>query len=327
MRRGEVHCCPSPARAAPGEAAPRAAPRPPRAVGATVAALLASGVAVVFVPALLGRLVDVVRGRRGAVDARPVAVGLLVALVARAVFTGLGHVLVARLGEQALADLRERVVRRALRHAAGDRGAGRHGRPGAAHRRRHHRDLRGDPHAMPAVITALIDVGLTLVGLAGTGLAARPGRAGAAADLGPRHPLVPACLRAAVRRGAGRRRRPDPGLVEQPGRSADGTRLPAAGAGTCAHPARPPTPRSGRELGPDPAVPVRVDRSTAPRWSGVLAILLGRLLAGPRRAGHPRRGDRGGAVLPAALQPADDAAVPARRGAVGRARPWPAWSG
>ena len=43
-----------------------------------------------------------------------IAVGLLVALLARAVFTGLGQLLLARLGEQVLARLRERVVRRAM---------------------------------------------------------------------------------------------------------------------------------------------------------------------------------------------------------------------
>ena len=81
----------------------------------TVIMLLASGVAVVFVPALLGRLVDVVRDPAStgtAVDL--VAAGLLLALLARAVFTGAGQILMSRLGEQLLARLRELVVRRAL---------------------------------------------------------------------------------------------------------------------------------------------------------------------------------------------------------------------
>ena len=74
---------------------------------ATLTCLLASGAAVVFVPALLGRLVDAVRGGRGVSAVDLIAVGLLVALLTRAVFTGLGHLLLARLGEQVLARLRD----------------------------------------------------------------------------------------------------------------------------------------------------------------------------------------------------------------------------
>ena len=137
----------------------------PALLVATLATLLASGVAVVFVPALLGRLVDVVStaGSTDAVDL--IAVGLLVALLARAMFIGLGELLLARLGEQVLARLREQVVRRALdtpldtvegsgtgdlvQRTGGDITVISEG-------------LRG---AIPAVATAMIDVVLTLVGL------------------------------------------------------------------------------------------------------------------------------------------------------------------
>ena len=137
----------------------------PVLLAGTVAALLASGVAIVFVPALLGRLVDAVRGGGGTAAVDLVAVGLLAALLARAMFIGVGQLLLARLGEQVLARLRERVVRRALdtpldtveRAGTGDLVQ----RTGG--------DItvisEGFRTAIPAVATALIDVALTLVGL------------------------------------------------------------------------------------------------------------------------------------------------------------------
>ena len=137
----------------------------PALLAATVATLLASGVAVVFVPALLGRLVDAVSGAGGTAAVDLIAIGLLAALLARALFTGLGQLLLARLGEQVLARLRERVVRRALdtpleiveRAGTGDLVQ----RTGG--------DItvvsEGFRTAIPAVATALIDVALTLVGL------------------------------------------------------------------------------------------------------------------------------------------------------------------
>ena len=137
----------------------------PALLVATVATLLASGVAVVFVPALLGRLVDAVSGAGGTAAVDLIAIGLLAALLARALFTGLGQLLLARLGEQVLARLRERVVRRALdtpleiveRAGTGDLVQ----RTGG--------DItvvsEGFRTAIPAVATALIDVALTLVGL------------------------------------------------------------------------------------------------------------------------------------------------------------------
>jgi ATP-binding cassette, subfamily C, bacterial len=131
----------------------------------TGAALLGSAVAIVFVPALLGRIVDLVLagGLPGTLDV--IALALLAALLVRAVLTGVGHLLVARLGEQALAQLRERVMRRALQTplarieqaGSGDlvqRTAGDISVVSEAIR-----------SALPMLVTALLDVGLTLVGL------------------------------------------------------------------------------------------------------------------------------------------------------------------
>ena len=137
----------------------------PALLVATLASLLASGIAVAFVPALLGRLVDVVSAAGGPAAVNLIAVGLLVALLTRAVFTGLGQLLLARLGEQVLARLRERVVRRALdtpletleRSGTGDLVQRTGGDITVISE-----GLRG---AIPAVVAALIDVALTLVGL------------------------------------------------------------------------------------------------------------------------------------------------------------------
>lgn len=80
----------------------------------SAAVLVASTVAALAAPALLGRIVDV------AVDGRPASaldgpvLGLLVATIANALLTGFGVALVAKLGTEVLTDLRERVVDRAL---------------------------------------------------------------------------------------------------------------------------------------------------------------------------------------------------------------------
>jgi ATP-binding cassette, subfamily C, bacterial len=141
--------------------------RPHRALlAATVAVLLAGAVAMLLVPPLLGRIVDAViaRGPAGLVDG--LALAILGALVARALLSALGNVLVARLGEQVLADLRERVVRRALDVPIAD--VERAGTGDLLQR------VGGDiavisegvRRAVPTVVISLLDVGLTLVGLA-----------------------------------------------------------------------------------------------------------------------------------------------------------------
>ena len=82
---------------------------------AAFAALVAGTAAWLAVPALLGRIVDaVVDGRGTGALVVPVA-GLFAAAVAAAALTALARILVARVGETLLADLRERVIDRALR--------------------------------------------------------------------------------------------------------------------------------------------------------------------------------------------------------------------
>jgi ATP-binding cassette subfamily C protein len=149
--------------------------RPHRALAvATALALLAAAVAVVAVPPLLGAIVDVVvagsatgsatDGATGRVDL--LALGVLAALTARALLSALGSVLVARLGELVLAGMRERVVRRALAVPLAD--VERAGSGDLLQR------VGGDisvisegiRQAVPLLVVAVLDVGLTLVGLA-----------------------------------------------------------------------------------------------------------------------------------------------------------------
>jgi ATP-binding cassette subfamily C protein len=81
--------------------------------GATVALVLATGVSLLVAP-LFGRLIDrIVDGSDAGDLAGPVALLAGLAL-AQALLTVAGSALLARVGEEALADLRERFVRRAL---------------------------------------------------------------------------------------------------------------------------------------------------------------------------------------------------------------------
>ncbi|MHA6781347.1 ABC transporter ATP-binding protein [Pseudonocardia saturnea] len=135
-------------------------------LAATVLTLVAAAVAILAVPPLLGAIVDVVidRGAAGSVDL--LALGILAALVGRALLAALGSVLVARLGELVLAGLRERVVRRALGVRIAD--VERAGSGDLLQR------VSGDisvissafRQAVPMLVIAGLDVGLTLVGLA-----------------------------------------------------------------------------------------------------------------------------------------------------------------
>jgi ATP-binding cassette subfamily C protein len=132
------------------------------AVGALVAATLA----VLAVPPLLGAVVDAVvsGGPRAGVDL--LALGILAALVARALLSALGTLLTARLGELVLAGLRERVVARALGVRLAD--VERAGSGDLLQR------VGGDisvvsegvRRAVPMLVLAGLEVGLTLVGLA-----------------------------------------------------------------------------------------------------------------------------------------------------------------
>lgn len=77
--------------------------------------LVAATVASLLVPPVLGRIVDVVVAGEGTTAVAYLSGLLVVAAFAQGGFTALGNALVARLGETALASLRERVVRRVLR--------------------------------------------------------------------------------------------------------------------------------------------------------------------------------------------------------------------
>lgn len=131
----------------------------------TVALLVAGTVSGLAVPALLGRIVDVVvdAGTSGQLD---VLVGLLlVATLGQGVLQGVGTRDVASLGADVLADLRERVVRRALgvdlqeveRHGTGDLVARVAGDVDAV--------SDATRYAVPELVVALLTIGLTLVGL------------------------------------------------------------------------------------------------------------------------------------------------------------------
>jgi ATP-binding cassette subfamily C protein len=87
----------------------------PRLALASLLVLVGGAAAGLAVPPLLGRLVDLVTDDRPVSDLTVAAVLLLVSAVVQALLTGVGGQLVVRLGESVLADLRERVVGRALR--------------------------------------------------------------------------------------------------------------------------------------------------------------------------------------------------------------------
>ncbi|GGZ64988.1 ABC transporter ATP-binding protein [Streptomyces subrutilus] len=74
---------------------------------------LGTGIGLLTAP-ILGRMVDLVAGQRGAASLTVPMVLLLVVAVGRGAATGLGSALVARLGETVLAGLRERFIDRAL---------------------------------------------------------------------------------------------------------------------------------------------------------------------------------------------------------------------
>jgi ATP-binding cassette subfamily C protein len=132
----------------------------------TVAALVAATAAVLAVPPLLGAIVDAVIDDGPAAGVDGPALGILAALVARALLSALGALLTARLGELVLAGLRERVVARALGVRPAD--VERAGSGDLLQR------VGGDVsvvsegvrRAVPLLVLAGLEVGLTLVGLA-----------------------------------------------------------------------------------------------------------------------------------------------------------------
>lgn len=85
------------------------------AVVLALAILLAGTLAGLFVPPLVGRIVDLVTGRRGAGSITWPAVLLVAAALAQGALSAAGLAELARAGENALAELRERFLARALR--------------------------------------------------------------------------------------------------------------------------------------------------------------------------------------------------------------------
>lgn len=133
-------------------------------LAATVLTLVTAAVAILAVPLLLGAIVDVAIRGSGSIDL--LALGILGALVGRALLSALGSVLAARLGELALAGLRERVVRRALGVRIAD--VERAGSGDLLQRVSGDISVISDGvrQAVPMLVIAALDVGLTLVGLA-----------------------------------------------------------------------------------------------------------------------------------------------------------------
>lgn len=81
---------------------------------AALTVLVAAAAAALVVPPALGRLVDVVTEGRGAAATTGPVLVLLAAAIAQPLLSTLGAILVSRVGEPALADLREEVVASAL---------------------------------------------------------------------------------------------------------------------------------------------------------------------------------------------------------------------
>jgi ATP-binding cassette subfamily C protein len=132
----------------------------------TLLAVVGGAVAGVVGPALVGRIVDVVVDGRDASAVTGPAIGLLVVAVLQGGMTATGLALVARTGELVLADLRERVVARALdlpldqveRAGTGDVLARVGGDVAVV--------SEGVRTAVPALVEAGMTVALTIVGLA-----------------------------------------------------------------------------------------------------------------------------------------------------------------
>jgi ATP-binding cassette subfamily C protein len=133
---------------------------------AMIAVLVAGTLAGLAVPALLGRIVDVAVDGGGVSDLDALAALLLAATLGQGLLQGLGVTQVASLGETLLADLRERVVDRALgveleeieRHGTGDLIARVAGDVDAVAEA-----ARG---AIPELVVAGLTIALTVVGLA-----------------------------------------------------------------------------------------------------------------------------------------------------------------
>ena len=140
----------------------------PRAwtIVAALAILVASTLAGLTVPPLIGHIVDLVTDRRGAGSITWPAILLVAAALAEGSLAAAGIAELARAGESALAGLRERFVARALRLPLEQ--VERAGSGDLTSR------VTGDVtviaeavrEAMPAMVTSLLTIGLTLAGMA-----------------------------------------------------------------------------------------------------------------------------------------------------------------
>ena len=130
-----------------------------------VATLLAATVAGLAFPPIVGRITDAVLAGGTAATIDLLALALLGALLAQAVLSGWATVLVARLGEQALAALREDVVSRALSVPLAD--VERAGTGDLVARVGDDVDAvsAATREAIPAMVTALLTIALSVVGL------------------------------------------------------------------------------------------------------------------------------------------------------------------
>ena len=185
-------------------------------------------------------------------------------------------------------------------------------------RRPHHRPV-ARPTVVPTMIASAVAVVFTAVGLF-------------ALDwrLGPRRPGRGAVLRA--RRCAGTSPAPAPYYRRERGAQRRARRGAARPACTAPDPARVPagavtssagsaTPRGRRRGSPSTCSrcsPASSAATTGPSCLGLLAILVTGFLLVRDDAATGRRGDRGGALLPPALQPGRRARGALRRGPVGR---------
>ncbi|MFC4942829.1 ABC transporter ATP-binding protein [Pseudonocardia sp. GCM10023141] len=140
--------------------------RPLRLRLALMALVFVAGtVAVLAIPLLLGGIVDAVIGGGPATRLDLLAAGVLAAVIVAAALGATGSVLLGRLGETMLAQLRERVVDRALhvplatieRGGTGDLLSRVSGDVAVA--------SEGIRSALPALVTAVLELGLTIVGL------------------------------------------------------------------------------------------------------------------------------------------------------------------
>jgi ATP-binding cassette, subfamily C, bacterial len=128
-------------------------------VAGSVVLLVAAAAAGLVAPPLLGRIVDAVVDDRSSATIGWLAVGLAIVAVVAAVLTALGQIVVARVGEAAVADLRESVMERAVALDIGT--VERAGRGDLVSRLAD--DVRLVAEAVTTVVPSLANAGFTIV--------------------------------------------------------------------------------------------------------------------------------------------------------------------